>query len=147
MESFRFLDTTISQDLKWDIHKWESVLCTSIIVWLSSATNRRLTEGSPVCWANHWYNPPHSPRTVLIQSEQKSWQNHSGPLTSSTLPLWTVLVDATELWAPERPDTGTVSSLRQSIQSNILYAYLSNTHTWSTLQFHIIYLYIQNCLL
>ncbi len=37
--------------------------------------------------ANHWYNPPHSLRTLLIQSEQKGWQNHSGPLTSSTLPL------------------------------------------------------------
>ncbi len=49
-------------------------------------------EGSPDCWANHWYNPPHSPRNVLIQSEQKGWQNHSGPLTSSTLPLWTVTV-------------------------------------------------------
>ncbi len=24
------------------------------------------TEGSPDCWANHWYNPPHSPGTVLI---------------------------------------------------------------------------------
>ncbi len=40
---------------------------------------QKTTEGSPDCWANHWYNPPHSPRTVLIQSEQKSWQNHSGP--------------------------------------------------------------------
>ncbi len=52
-------------------------------------------EGSPDCWANHWYNPPYSPRTVLIQSEQKGWQNHSGPLTSSTLPLWTVTVWST----------------------------------------------------
>ncbi len=40
---------------------------------------QKTTEGSPDCWANHWYNPPHSPRTVLIQSEQKSLQNHSGP--------------------------------------------------------------------
>ncbi len=37
----------------------------------------------------------YSPRTVLIQSEQKGWQNHSGPLTSSTLPLWTVAVWST----------------------------------------------------
>ncbi len=42
---------------------------------------QKTTEGSPNCWANHWYNPPHSPRTVLIQSEQKDCQNHSGPLT------------------------------------------------------------------
>ncbi len=47
------------------------------------------------CWANHWYNPPRSPRAVLIQSEQKGWQNHSGPLTSSTLPLWTITVWST----------------------------------------------------
>ncbi len=53
---------------------------------------KKITEGSLDCWANHWYNPPHSPRTVLIQSEQKVWQNHSGPLTSSTLPLWTITV-------------------------------------------------------
>ncbi len=56
---------------------------------------QKTTEGSPDCWANHWYNPPHSPRTVLIQSEQKGWQNHYGPLTSSTLPLWTVTVWST----------------------------------------------------
>ncbi len=49
--------------------------------------HQKTTEGSPDCWANHWYNPPHSPRTVLIQSEQKNWQNHSGPLTSSTPPF------------------------------------------------------------
>ncbi len=48
-------------------------------------------EGSPDCWANHWYNPPHSPRTVFIQSEKKICKNHSWPLTSSTL-LWTVTV-------------------------------------------------------
>ncbi len=56
---------------------------------------QKSTEGSPDCWANHWYNPPHSSRTVLIQSEQKGWQNHSGPLTSSTLPLWTAAVWST----------------------------------------------------
>ncbi len=44
---------------------------------------QKTTESRPDCWANHWYNPPHSPRTVLIQSEQKDWQNHSGPLTSA----------------------------------------------------------------
>ncbi len=84
----------------------ESVLCTSITVWFSSAT-----EGSPDCWANRWYKPPptHSPRTVLIQSEQKSCQNHSGPShpAQSLFKLFLCLVDATELWAPERPDTET----------------------------------------
>ncbi len=45
---------------------------------------QKTTEDSPDCWENHWYNPPHFPRTVLIQSEQKAWQNHPGPLTSST---------------------------------------------------------------
>ncbi len=53
---------------------------------------QKTTEDSPDCWANHWYNPPHSPRTVLIQSEQKGWRNHSGPLTPSTIPLCTVTV-------------------------------------------------------
>ncbi len=40
---------------------------------------KKTTEGSPDCWANHWYKPPHSPRTVFIQSEQKGWKNHSNP--------------------------------------------------------------------
>ncbi len=35
---------------------------------------QKTSEGSPDYWANHWYNPPHSPRTVLIQSEQKGWK-------------------------------------------------------------------------
>ncbi len=85
MKSFRFLGTTISQDLKWDNHiesmvkkaqqrlyflrqlrkfhlpqellkqffsaNIESVLCTSLTVWFSSATKSdlRTTEGSQDC--------------------------------------------------------------------------------------------------
>ncbi len=110
VESLGFLGSTVSQDLKWDIHI-ESIVkkaqqrlyflhqlrschrsCwnrSTPHYWIRPLhVNTRLdqlsyqqktTEGSPDCWANHWYNPPHSPRTVLIQSEQKSWQNHSGP--------------------------------------------------------------------
>ncbi len=76
----------------------ESILCTSIICLVQLSYQiwpQKTSEGSPDCWANHWYTPPHSPRTVLIQSEQKSWQNPSGPLTPSTLPLWTVTIWAT----------------------------------------------------
>ncbi len=49
------------------------------------------------------------------------------------------LVDATELWAPERPDTGTVSSPKQSISwtpdinvehTTLFYNYLFTTHTY-----------------
>ncbi|KAL0154112.1 hypothetical protein M9458_050571 [Cirrhinus mrigala] len=62
----------------------ESVLCTSITVWFSSTTKpdlRRLYR--VVRTAERITDPPHSPRTALIQSEQKG----SGPLTSSTLLL------------------------------------------------------------
>ncbi len=78
-------------------HHWISPLhINNCLVQLSyQIWPQKATEGSPDCWANHWYNPPHSPRTVLIQSEQKSWKHHSGPLTSSTLPLWTVTVWST----------------------------------------------------
>ncbi len=84
---------------------------------------------------NHWYNPPHSPRTVLIQSEQKGCQNHSGPShpAHSSLNCYR-LIDATELWAPERPDTDTVSSLRQYTSWT-----LNNkrgTHNYNTLSIH-----------
>ncbi len=132
VESFRFLGTTISQDLKWDDHigsivkkaqhrlyflrqlrKFnlpqlllkqlysaiiDSVLCTSIICLVQLSYQiwpQKTSEGSLDCWENHCYTPSHSTRTVLIQSEQKSWQNPSGPLTSSTLPLWTVTIWST----------------------------------------------------
>ncbi len=91
------------------------------------------TEGSPDCWANHWYNPHHSPRTELIQSEQKGWKNYSGTSHIQHTPSLTCyhLVDTTELWAPERPDTETVSSLKQSISWTLDNNY--GTHTIYTL--------------
>ncbi len=134
VESFRFLGTTISQDLKWDNHinsiakkaqqrlyllcqlrkfnlPQELLNCSTVLLchhWISplhinnclvllsyQIWPRKNTEGSPDCWANHCDNPPHSPGNVLIQSEQKGCQNHSGPLTSSTLLLWTVTVWST----------------------------------------------------
>ncbi len=131
VESFRFLGTTISQDLKWDNHivkkaqqglyflrqlrkfnlPQELLNCSTVLLchhWISplhvnnclvqlsyQIWPQKTTEGSLDCWANHCYNPPHSPRTVFIQSEQKDRQNHSGPLTSSTLLLWTVTVWST----------------------------------------------------
>ncbi len=62
-------------------HHWISPLhINNCLVQLSyHIWPQKTTEGSPDCWANHWYIPPHSPRTVLIQREQKDWQNHSGP--------------------------------------------------------------------
>ncbi len=131
VESFRFLGTTISQDLKWDNHidsvvkkaqqrlyfihqlrKFnlpqellkqysaiiESVLCTSITVWFSSATKsdlRRLRRVVRTAERIIFNNPPHSPKTVLMQREQKGLKNHSGPLTSSTLLLRTVTIWST----------------------------------------------------
>ncbi len=63
-------------------HRWIRPLHVNIcLVQLSyQIWPQKTTEGSPDCWANHCYNPPHSPRTVLIQSEQKAWQNHYGSL-------------------------------------------------------------------
>ncbi len=148
VESFRFLGTTISQDLKWDTHivsivkkaqqrlyflrqlrKFnlpqeqlkqfysaiiESVLCTSITVWFSSATKSDLRRLKRVV------------RTVKPSPFSKNC-THPEWAKGLAKSLWTPhiqhtpslnccrLVNATELWAPERPGTGTVSSLRQSI--------------------------------
>ncbi len=107
---------------------------------------QKTMEGSPNCWANHWYNPPHSPRTVLIQSEQKRWQNHSGPLTSSTLPLWTVTVWPTlqsseyqndqtqkQFLSPSNPSHEHLTIIMVHTLLILLHTYLYNTHTWSAL--------------
>ncbi len=68
-------------------HHWIRPLhINNCLVQLSYQIWTQKTTGCSLdCWVNHWYNPPHSPRTVLIQSEQKCCQNHSGPFTSSTL--------------------------------------------------------------
>ncbi len=83
----RAVDTVLLHHWIRPLHIKNCLVQLSYHIW-----PQKTTEGSPDCWANHWYNPPHSPRSVLIQSDQKSWQNNSGPLTSSTLPLWTVTV-------------------------------------------------------
>ncbi len=179
VESFRFLGTPISQDLKWDnhiesmvkkgpaeavlpspaeevqpatravdtvliCHHWIHPLhVNNCLVQLSyQIWPQKTTEGSPDCWANHWYNPPHSPGNVLIQSEQKDWQNHSGPLTSSTLPLWTVTVWSTLQSSEHQNDQTQKQFLHPSNpwshehltlnveHTTLLYNYLFTTHTY-----------------
>ncbi len=130
-------------------HHWIHLLhINNCLVQLSyQIWPQKTTEGSPDCWANHWYNPPYSPRTVLIQSEQKGWQNHSGPLTSSTLPLWTVTVWSTLQSSEHQNDQSQNQSLPSGNPSHehltlnmehttLLYNYLFTTHTY------IIYIYI-----
>ncbi len=112
----------------------ESVLCTSITVWFSSATKSDLNLSKSLV----------HPSTLSKNCTYPEWAKG---LAKS---LWTPhiqhtsslncyrLVNATELWAPERPDTETVSSLRQSISWT-----LDNdcgTHTIYTL----IHLFIQH---
>ncbi len=103
------------------------------------------TEGSKDCWANHWYNPPHSPRNVLVQSEQKGWQNHSGPLTSSTLPLWAVTIWSMLQSSEHQNDQTQKQFLPPSNPSHehltlnvehttLLYNFLFTTHTFFFLQ-------------
>ncbi len=123
VESFRFLGTTIYQDLKWDnpiesivkkaqqrlyflrqLRKFnlpqellkqfysaiiESVLCTSITVWFSSATKsdlRRLWRVVRTAEQIIGTTPP------TLQELYSSRVHPYSPLTSSTLPLWTVTV-------------------------------------------------------
>ncbi len=178
VESFRFLGTTISQDLKWDNHidsivkkahqrlyflrqlrKFnlpqellkqfysaiiESVLCTSITVWFSSATEsdlRRLQRVVRTAERIIGTNPPYSPRTVLIQSEQKGWQNHSGPLTSSTLPLWTVTVWSTLQSSEHQNDQTQEQFLPPSNPSHEHLTLTWNTQHYFTIFIHHTYIY------
>ncbi len=105
----------------------------------------------------HWSNPPHSLRTVLIQSEQKGWKNHSGPLTSSTLPLWTVTVWST-LQSSEHQNDKTQEQFLSTTNSShehltilnmehttLLYNYLFTTHLPSFLIVYIFLFQICTC--
>ncbi len=120
LESFRFLGTTISQDLKWNNHiesmvkkaqqqlyfpfllrkfnlshelliQLYSAIIESVLVQLSfQIWPQKTTEGSPDCKVNHWYTLP-----TLQELYLSRVSNRAGPLTSSTLPLWTVTIWST----------------------------------------------------
>ncbi len=152
VESFRFLGSTISQDLKWDNHIesivktaqqrlyflcqlrnlnlpqellklfysaiTESVLCTSITVWFSSATKsdiRRLQRmvrtaeriiGAPLPTLQELYT------SSVRKRSQKITLDPSHP--SHLLFNFCHLAGATEPQIPGQPGTRTVSSPRQS---------------------------------
>ncbi len=84
-----------------DCEKGPAEGCTSFASWGSSTCHRscwnsstlpslnnclvqisyqiwpqKTTEGSPDCWASHWYNPPHSPRTVTKGLLKSLWTPH-----------------------------------------------------------------------
>ncbi len=118
LESFRFLDSTISQERLFFLRQLrkfnlpqellkqvysaiiESVFCTSTTLWFSSPTKsdfRRLRMlvrtaeqiiGTPL---------PNLQELYLSRVSKRAGKNQSGPLTSSTLPLWTVTVWSTLL--------------------------------------------------
>ncbi len=153
VESFMFLGTTISQELKWDNHIdsivkkaqqrlyflrhlrklnlpqellkhlytaiIESVLCMSITVWFISATKSDLRRLRRVVRTDEWIIGTTLPTLQELYSSRVS--KRAGKITLDPHIQHTHylncyrLIDATELWAPERPDTETVSSLRQSI--------------------------------
>ncbi len=163
VESFRFLGTTISQDLKWDTHidsivkkalcqlrKFnlpqellkqfysaiiESVLCTSITVWFSSATKsdlRRLRRVVRSAERIIGTTLPSLQELYLSRVSKRAGKITLDPSHQHTPSLNCYhLVNATELWAPERPDTETVYSLRQSISWTLDNNY--GTHTIYTL--------------
>ncbi len=100
---------------------------------------QKTTEGSPDCTDPEWAKG-------LAKSLWTPHIQHTPSLNCYRL------VDATELWAPERPDTGTVSSPKQSISwtldincgTHTIYTLIYLTHILSLhFNLHIIYLYIQ----
>ncbi len=160
VESFRFLGTTISQDLKWENHiesivkkaqQWlyflrqlrkfnlpqellkqfysatiESIHCTAITVWFSSATKSDLRRLQRVVRTAERINSTTLPTLQELyfcrvsKRAKKITPDPSHPTHTPSLNCY-CLVDAKELWAPEWPDTRTVSSLRQSISWTLDY--------------------------
>ncbi len=113
LESFRLLGSTISQDLKWDTHFLHLLRKLNLPQELLKQSNchhwirplhvnncvvqlnyqiwpQKTTDSCQDCWENHWYKPPHSPRTVLIQSEQTAGKITLDP-SHSALSLFELL--------------------------------------------------------
>ncbi len=148
----------------------ESVLCTSITVWFSSATKsdhrklRRVVQtaeriiGTTLPTLQELYSSRVNKTAGKITLDPHI--QHTSSLNCCRL------IDATELWSPERSDTGTVSSPKQSISwtldikrgtHNTIIHYLFITHTYFSFQIctyqtcthmivYIIYCVFVNCL-
>ncbi len=117
----------------------------SITVWFSSATKsdlRRLRRVVRTADRNIGTTLP-ALQELYLSSEQKGWQNHSGPLTSSTLPLWTVTIWPTlqssehqndqtqkQFLSPSNPSHEHLT-LNVEHTSSLLYNYLFTTYTFS----------------
>ncbi len=97
----------------------ESVLCNSITVWFSSATKsdlRRLWRVVRTAERIIGTTLPTLQKLYLSRVSKRAGKITRTPYIQHTPSLNCYrLINATELWAPERPDTETVSSLRQSI--------------------------------
>ncbi len=113
----------------------ESVLCTSITARFSSATKsalRRLRRVVRTAERIIDTTLPTLQELYLYRVSKRAGKITLTPHIQHTSSLNCYhLFDATELWAPERPDTGTVSSLRQSISWTLDNNY--GTHTIYTL--------------
>ncbi len=98
----------------------EPVLCTSITVWFSSATKSdQIWRLRRIVWTAEQIigtTLPTLQELYLSRVSKSLAKSLRTPHIQHTPSLNCYrLVDATELWAPERPDTETFSSLRQSI--------------------------------
>ncbi len=132
-------------------HHWIRPLCiNNCLVQLGyQIWPQKTTESRPDCWANHWYNPPHSPRTVLIQRLSNcTYPKWAKGLAKSlwtpdisTLPLWTVTVWSTLQSSEHQNDQTQKQFLPPSNPSHehltlnmehttLLYNYLFTTHTF-----------------
>ncbi len=119
----------------------ESILCTSITVWFSSATKsdlRRLRRVVRTAERIIGTTLPTLLKLYLSRVSKRAGKITRDPHIQHTPSVYCYrLVDATELWEPEQPDTA--SSLMQSISwtpdikrgtHNTILHYLFTTHTY-----------------
>ncbi len=139
----------------------ESVLCTSITVWFRLSYQiwpQKTTEGRSGLLSESLVQP----LPLSTNCTHPEWVKEAGNITLDPSHQHTPslngyrLVDATELWAPERPDTEPVSSLRQSISwtltlnvehTTLLIHNLLTTHTYLFISnLNMSDMYTHNCL-
>ncbi len=155
VESFRFLCTTISQDLKWDNHI-DSIVrkAPAEVVLLSPAEFNLPQELLEQFTLPSWIRPLHInklqpsllSKNCTYPEWAKVWQNHSGPLTSSTLPLrsaavWSMLQSSElqndqtqeQFLPPSNPSHGHLTLMWNT--QHYFYNYLFTTHTYIYIYF------------
>ncbi len=143
-------------------HRNCPVFIYNCLVWFSYQNrHQKITTDSQDCWEDYQCPSAQPPITLHLQSEEKGKESHSGPLTPSSLSLWTVALwlalqstehqnsQTQEQFSPQATWTThkTPQYCTSVNNSSNLHLYIGHMHIHSSVHGHFYFPYIDILLL